>query len=102
MRNLTPCGCRSCHFSDDLPGVFGAEAEFGIPAHDIVLDPPIIPVGAMATAGQQVSTPVLILRDELCVNTICGATKNDTPFPEATQMVCSMAVCERRRRRRPA
>ncbi|MAN98519.1 MAG: methyltetrahydrofolate--corrinoid methyltransferase, partial [Roseovarius sp.] len=31
-------------------------ADFGIPAHDIVVDPLVMPVGAMATAGRQVFT----------------------------------------------
>ena len=31
-------------------------ADHGIPAHDIVVDPLVMPIGAMATAGQQVFT----------------------------------------------
>ena len=42
-------------------------ADFGIPAHDIVVDPLVMPVGAMATAGQQVFTLVRKLREELGV-----------------------------------
>ena len=49
-------------------------ADFGIPAHDIVVDPLVMPIGAMATAGQQVFTLVRRLRDELGVNTTCGAS----------------------------
>ncbi len=33
-------------------------ADFGIPAHDIVVDPLVMPIGAMGTAGQQVFTLV--------------------------------------------
>ena len=33
-------------------------ADFGIPAHDIVVDPLVMPVGAMGSAGLQVFTPV--------------------------------------------
>ncbi len=40
-------------------------ADFGIPAHDIVVDPLVMPIGAMRTAGQQVFTLVRRLRDEL-------------------------------------
>jgi 5-methyltetrahydrofolate--homocysteine methyltransferase len=40
-------------------------ADFGIPAHDIVVDPLVMPIGAMATAGQQVFTLVRRLREEL-------------------------------------
>src|SRR5690554_4095733 len=49
-------------------------ADFGIPAHDIVVDPLVMPIGAMATAGQQVFALVRRLRDELGVNTTCGAS----------------------------
>ena len=49
-------------------------ADFGIPAHDIVVDPLVMPIGAMATAGQQVITLVRKLREELGVNTTCGAS----------------------------
>jgi hypothetical protein len=38
-------------------------ADFGIPAHDIVVDPLVMPVGAMASAGQQVFALVRRLRD---------------------------------------
>ena len=44
-------------------------ADFGIPAHDIVVDPLVMPVGAMGTAGQQVFTLVRRLREDLGVNT---------------------------------
>ena len=37
-------------------------ADFGIPAHDIVVDPLVMPIGAMATAGQQVFALVRRLR----------------------------------------
>ena len=38
-------------------------ADFGIPAHDIVVDPLVMPIGAMATAGLQVFTLVRRLRE---------------------------------------
>jgi uncharacterized membrane protein len=40
-------------------------ADFGIPAHDIVVDPLVMPVGAMAIGGQQVFALVRRLREEL-------------------------------------
>ena len=49
-------------------------ADHGIPAHDIVVDPLVMPIGAMATAGQQVFALVRRLREELGVNTTCGAS----------------------------
>ncbi len=56
-------------------------ADFGIPAHDIVVDPLVMPVGAMATAGQQVFTLVRRLRHELGVNTTCGASNISFGLP---------------------
>jgi 5-methyltetrahydrofolate--homocysteine methyltransferase len=56
-------------------------ADFGIPAHDIVVDPLVMPVGAMATAGRQVFALVRRLRDELGVNTTCGASNVSFGLP---------------------
>ncbi|WP_163849501.1 methyltetrahydrofolate cobalamin methyltransferase [Pseudooceanicola aestuarii] len=56
-------------------------ADFGIPAHDIVVDPLVMPVGAMATAGQQVFALVRKLREELGVNTTCGASNVSFGLP---------------------
>src|SRR5210317_2240204 len=56
-------------------------ADFGIPAHDIVVDPLVMPVGAMGTAGLQVFTLVRRLRDELGVNTTCGASNISFGLP---------------------
>jgi len=57
-------------------------ADFGIPAHDIVVDPLVMPIGAMATAGQQVFTLVRKLREELGVNTTCGASNVSFGLPQ--------------------
>lgn len=56
-------------------------ADHGIPAHDIVVDPLLMPIGAMATAGQQVFTLVRKLRSELGVNTTCGASNVSFGLP---------------------
>ena len=56
-------------------------ADYGIPAHDIVVDPLVMPVGAMATAGLQVFTLVRRLREELGVNTTCGASNISFGLP---------------------
>lgn len=56
-------------------------ADYGVPAHDIVVDPLVMPVGAMATAGQQVFTLVRRLREELGVNTTCGASNISFGLP---------------------
>ena len=55
-------------------------ADFGIPAHDIVVDPLVMPVGALATAGRQVFELVRRLR-ELGVNTTCGASNISFGLP---------------------
>lgn len=56
-------------------------ADFGIPSHDIVVDPLVMPIGAMGTAGQQVFTLVRRLRDELKVNTTCGLSNVSFGLP---------------------
>ncbi|MEM8789955.1 MAG: methyltetrahydrofolate cobalamin methyltransferase [Pseudomonadota bacterium] len=56
-------------------------ADHGIPAHDIVVDPLVMPIGAMATAGQQVFALVRKLRLELGVNTTCGASNISFGLP---------------------
>jgi 5-methyltetrahydrofolate--homocysteine methyltransferase len=56
-------------------------ADHGIPAHDIVVDPLVMPIGAMASAGNQVFTLVRKLRDELGVNTTCGASNISFGLP---------------------
>jgi 5-methyltetrahydrofolate--homocysteine methyltransferase len=71
-------------------------ADYGIPAHDIVVDPLMMPVGAMATAGLQVFTLVRRLRDELGVNTTCGASNVSFGLPNRHGINAAflpMAIC---------
>jgi len=56
-------------------------ADHGIPAADVVVDPLVMPIGAMGTAGQQVFHLVRRLRDELRVNTTCGASNVSFGLP---------------------
>ena len=56
-------------------------ADFGIPANDIVVDPLVMPIGAMGTAGLQVFKLVRRLREELGVNTTCGCLLYTSPSP---------------------
>lgn len=56
-------------------------ADHGIPACDVVVDPLVMPVGAMNTAGLQVMRLVRRLRDELGVNTTCGASNVSFGLP---------------------
>ncbi|MBY5163393.1 dihydropteroate synthase [Salsipaludibacter albus] len=56
-------------------------ADHGIPAADVVVDPLVMPIGAMRGAGRQVFTLVRRLRDELGVNTTCGASNVSFGLP---------------------
>ncbi len=56
-------------------------ADHGIAAADIVVDPLMMPVGALADAGLQVFALVRRLREELGVNTICGASNVSFGLP---------------------
>ena len=56
-------------------------ADHGIPASDVVVDPLVMPIGAMGTAGRQVFALVRRLREELKVNTTCGASNVSFGLP---------------------
>jgi 5-methyltetrahydrofolate--homocysteine methyltransferase len=56
-------------------------ADHGIPACDVLVDPLVMPVGAMADAGTQVFRLIRRLREELKVNTICGASNVSFGLP---------------------
>ena len=56
-------------------------ADYGIKREDIVVDPLVMPIGAMGTAGQQVFRLVRRLREELKVNTSCGASNISFGLP---------------------
>ncbi len=56
-------------------------ADYGIPAHDVVVDPLVMPIGAIGSAGKQVFQIVQRLRTELHVNTTCGASNISFGLP---------------------
>jgi 5-methyltetrahydrofolate--homocysteine methyltransferase len=56
-------------------------ADYGIPREDVVIDPLVMPIGAMASAGRQVFRIVRRLREELRVNTTCGASNISFGLP---------------------
>jgi 5-methyltetrahydrofolate--homocysteine methyltransferase len=56
-------------------------ADYGIPREDIVVDPLVMPIGAMGTAGRQVFRLVRRLQDELKVNSTCGASNVSFGLP---------------------
>jgi len=56
-------------------------ADFGIPHYDVIVDPLVMPIGAINTAGKQVMHIVRRLREELKVNTTCGASNVSFGLP---------------------
>ncbi len=56
-------------------------ADFGIPHSDIVVDPLVMPVGALNQAGRSVFHLIRRLREELKVNTSCGASNFSFGLP---------------------
>jgi 5-methyltetrahydrofolate--homocysteine methyltransferase len=56
-------------------------ADHGIPFSDVVVDPLVMPIGAINTAAKQVMHIVRRLRDELKVNTTCGASNVSFGLP---------------------
>ncbi|HEX3264306.1 MAG TPA: dihydropteroate synthase [Candidatus Limnocylindrales bacterium] len=57
-------------------------ADHGIPREDVIVDPLVMPIGAMQTAGQQVFRLVRRLREELGVNSTCGASNVSFGMPD--------------------
>ena len=56
-------------------------SDHGIPTNDVVVDPLVMPVGAMNDAGRQVFQLLNRLRNELKVNTTCGASNISFGIP---------------------
>ena len=56
-------------------------ADHGIPAEDVVVDPLVMPIGALNDAGRQVMHILRRLRDELKVNSTCGASNVSFGLP---------------------
>ena len=55
--------------------------DFGIKPHDIIVDPLVMPIGALGDAGLQVFKLVRRLREELGVNTTCGLSNVSFGLP---------------------
>lgn len=55
--------------------------DYGIPRADILIDPLVMPVGAMPSAGRSVFRLLNRCRDELGVNTTCGASNVSFGLP---------------------
>ena len=56
-------------------------ADHGIPASDVVVDPLVMPIGAINQAGRQVMHLLQRLKNELKVNTTCGASNVSFGLP---------------------
>ena len=56
-------------------------ADYGIPASDVVVDPLVMPIGAINQAGVQVFRLLGRLKNELKVNTTCGASNVSFGLP---------------------
>ncbi len=56
-------------------------ADYGIHYSNVVVDPLVMPIGAINTAGLQVMHVVRRLREELKVNTTCGASNVSFGLP---------------------
>jgi 5-methyltetrahydrofolate--homocysteine methyltransferase len=70
-------------------------ADHGIAAADVVVDPLVMPIGAINRAGVQVMHLVRRLRSELKVNTTCGASNVSFGLPQRegiTSTFLTMAI----------
>jgi 5-methyltetrahydrofolate--homocysteine methyltransferase len=56
--------------------------DYGIPAADVVIDPLVLPVGASPNAGRVVLETLRLLKEELGVNTVCGASNVSFGLPD--------------------
>jgi len=57
-------------------------ADYGIPAADVVVDPLVMPIGAINRAGVQVMHLLKRLKTELKVNSTCGASNVSFGLPQ--------------------
>ncbi|MGD8621580.1 MAG: dihydropteroate synthase [Anaerolineales bacterium] len=56
-------------------------SDHGIPTEDVLIDPLVMPVGAMQYAGRQVFQIIRRVKDELGCNTVCGASNVSFGLP---------------------
>jgi len=56
-------------------------ADHGVPREDVIVDPLVMPIGAINTAGREVLKLIHRLRTELKVNTTCGASNISFGLP---------------------
>lgn len=70
--------------------------DYGIKPEDVIIDPLVMPIGAIGQAGNQVFALVKRLRQELKVNTTCGASNISFGIPARhgiNNAFLPMAIC---------
>ncbi len=75
--------------------IINCASEYGIPKSDIVVDPLVMPIGAINTAGRQIIALLRRLHEELDVNTTCGASNISFGLPNRhgiNQAFLTMAI----------
>lgn len=55
---------------------------YGIPRQDVLIDPLVMPIGAVRSAGTAVFAIVRRVKEELGVNTVCGASNVSFGLPD--------------------
>lgn len=55
--------------------------DHGIPSEDVLIDPLVMPIGAVRFAGRQVFSIIRRVQDELGCNTVCGASNVSFGLP---------------------
>ena len=55
--------------------------DHGIPREDVIIDPLVMPIGALSQAGRQVFSILRRVREELGCNTVCGASNVSFGLP---------------------
>jgi 5-methyltetrahydrofolate--homocysteine methyltransferase len=60
--------------------------DHGIPKEDVIIDPLVMPIGAVRYAGRTVFQIVRRLREELDVNTCCGASNVSFGLPDRAHL----------------
>lgn len=62
--------------------ILGRAEDFGIPRADVLIDPLVLPVGASPRAGRTVLETLRLVREQLGVNTVCGASNISFGLPD--------------------
>ncbi len=68
-------------------------ADHGIPVADVVVDPLVMPIGAINRAGVQVMHLLRRLRSELKVSTTCGASNISFGLPQREGITAAFLTC---------